>query len=71
MNPPPLVLDDQFVQDFFTWAVVRSAYSNESTYWYDQLRVAYGQGQTSLKLAAIELGRTLFESAEYAARNLD
>ena len=51
--------------------MVRSAYSNESTYWYDQLRVAYGQGQTSLKLAAIELGRTLFESAEYAARNLD
>src|SRR6185295_11490653 len=30
---------------------------------------AYAQGQTSLKLTAIELGRTLFESADYAGRN--
>ena len=71
VNPPPLVLDDQFVQNFFTWALSRNPTSSETTYWYDQLRVAYGQGQTSLKAAAIELGRTLFESAEYAARNRD
>ncbi|HEU4930536.1 MAG TPA: DUF4214 domain-containing protein, partial [Pyrinomonadaceae bacterium] len=71
VSPPTAVPDDQFVQNFFTWALIRSGSSSESTYWYDQLRVAYGQGQESLKLAAIELGRTLFESAEYAARNRD
>ena len=68
---PPTVLDDQFIANFFNWAVVRVPGGNESTYWNDQLRVAYGQGQTSLRLAAIELGKTLFESAEYAARNRD
>ena len=68
---PPLLLDDQFVQNFFTWALVRNPASSETTYWNDQLRVAYGQGQESLKMAAIEFGRTLFESAEYAARNRD
>jgi YD repeat-containing protein len=66
---PPSVLDDQFIANFFSWALVRSATANESTFWKDQLRVAYAQGQTSLKLAAVELGKTLFESAEYAARN--
>lgn len=67
--PPPTVLDDQFISNFFTWVLVRAPGGNEPTYWNDQLRVAYAQGQTSLKLAAIELGKTLFESAEYAARN--
>jgi YD repeat-containing protein len=68
LSPPP-VLDDQFVQNFFTYALARNPFSNESSYWYDHLRVAYGQGQESLKLAAVEFGRTLFESAEYAGRN--
>jgi len=71
MSPPPAVLDDQFVQNFFTWAVLRSPTSNEATFWDDQLRVAYAQGQTSVKLASVALGKTLFESAEYAARNRD
>ena len=71
LNSPPTVLDDQFVQNFFTWAVLRTATSNEATFWSDQLRVAYAQGQTSVKLAAVGLGKTLFESAEYAARNRD
>ncbi|HEU4769410.1 MAG TPA: DUF4214 domain-containing protein, partial [Pyrinomonadaceae bacterium] len=65
---PPAVLDDQFITDFFTAALLRAPTGTEPTYWKDQLRVAYGQGQTSLKLAAVELGKTLFESAEYAAR---
>lgn len=69
VNPPPPVLDNQFVQNFFSWTVARNPFSDENTYWYDQLRVGYGQGQEALKLAAIEFGRTLFESAEYAARN--
>lgn len=67
----PPIYDDQFIQNSFAWALARSPFSNESTYWYDQLRLAYGQSQESLKLAAIEFGRTLFESAEYAARNRD
>jgi hypothetical protein len=68
-NPPPPVLDDQFVQNFFTWTVLRAPTATEATYWKDQLRVAYAQGQPSVKLAAVEFGKTMFESAEYAARN--
>ncbi|HKY41650.1 MAG TPA: DUF4214 domain-containing protein, partial [Pyrinomonadaceae bacterium] len=68
-SPPPP--HDQFVQNFFTYALARSPNSEETTYWYDQLGVAHTNGSTSLKLAGIELGRTLFESAEYAARNRD
>ena len=68
---PPPVLDDQFIENFFNWAVLRALNGNEPTYWKDQFRVAYAQGQTSLKLAAVELGKTLFESAEYAARGRD
>src|SRR5689334_4345845 len=70
LNPPPLP-DDQFVQNFFSWTLLRSPLGAEPTYWNDQFRVAYGQGQTSLKLAAIELGKTLFESTDYAARQRD
>lgn len=66
---PPLVLDDQYVQNFFTWALLRGPSTDELTYWNDQFRVAYAHGQTSLQLVAIEFGKTLFESAEYAARN--
>lgn len=65
---PPTVWDDQFIANFFNWAVVRTPTGSEPTYWNDQLRVAYAQGQTSLKLAAVELGKTLFESAEYGNR---
>jgi YD repeat-containing protein len=65
---PPTVLDDQFIANFFYWALVRTPNGDEPTFWKDQLRMAHAQGQTSLKLAAVELGKTLFESAEYAAR---
>lgn len=68
--PPPLP-DDQFVQNFFSWALLRNPNSSEATYFHDQLRVAYPRGQTSLKLAAIELGKTLFEAAEYLNRGRD
>lgn len=71
VNSTPPMLDDQFVQNFFTWAVLRAPTSSEATFWHDQLRVAYAQGQTSVKLVAVALGKTLFESAEYAARNRD
>jgi YD repeat-containing protein len=63
---PPTVPDDQFITNFFTYAVLRAPAAAELTFWKDQLRVAHGQGPESLKLAAVELGKTLFESAEYA-----
>jgi YD repeat-containing protein len=65
---PTFISDDQFITNFFTYAVLRSPGGDEPTFWRDQLRVAHGQGSTSLKLAAVELGKTLFESAEYDAR---
>ena len=68
--PPPLY-EDQFIQNFFSLALLRSPSSDETLYWNYLLRAAYNQNQTSLKLAAIEFGRTLFESASYAARNRD
>jgi YD repeat-containing protein len=71
VSSPPTVLDDQFVQNFFTWTVLRTPTSNDATFWNDQLRVAYAQDQTSVKLAAVALGKTLFESAEYLNRNRD
>ena len=70
VSPPPLY-EDQFIQNFFSLALLRSATSEETLYWNDLLRAGYNQNQTSLKLAAIELGRTLFESASYLARNRD
>ena len=69
VHAPPPVLDDQFVLNFFNWTVSRAPYANESTFWNDQCRVAYAQGQTSVMLVGVALGKTLFESAEYAARN--
>ena len=68
---PPSVLDDQFILNFFNWALLRAPNGSEPTFWNDQLRVAYAQGQASVKLAAVELGKRLFESAEYAARQRD
>ncbi len=68
---PLTVLDEQFIANFFNWVLLRAPNGSEPTYWIDQFRIAYAQGQTSLKLAAVELGKTLFESAEYAARARD
>jgi YD repeat-containing protein len=70
LTPPP-VLDDQFIQNFFMWAVSRAPSGDEPGFWNDQFRVAYAQGQPSLNLIAVALGKTLFESAEYAARGRD
>ena len=40
---PPSVLDDQFIANFFTWALVRTPSGTEPTFWNDQLRVAYAR----------------------------
>ena len=66
--PPPL-LDHDYVQTFFQQALGRAVLSNELTYWTDTLRTAYANGQGSVAIATREMGKTLFESAEYAVRN--
>jgi len=66
--PPPLY-EDQFIQNFFSLVLPRTPTYDETLYWNYLLRAGYNQNQTSLKLAAIELGKTLFESASYLARN--
>jgi YD repeat-containing protein len=68
-DPPPAVFDSQFIQNFFNVALLRSATAEENPYWSYQLRAGYDVGPASLKLAATEMGRTLFESASYTARN--
>jgi hypothetical protein len=71
MRVLPLLYEDQFIQNFFNVALVRSATSEETLYWNYQLRAGYNESAWSLKSAAIEFGRTLFESAAYAARGRD
>lgn len=71
MRTLPLMYEDQFIQNFFNVALVRSATYEETLYWNYQLRAAYNDNGASLKFAAIELGRTLFESAAYDARGRD
>jgi hypothetical protein len=61
VTSPPLLYEDQFIQNFFTLGWARSATNDETLYWNYQLRGAYNQGSESLKNAAIELGRTLYE----------
>ncbi len=72
LNPvlPPMY-EDTFIQNFFSLVLLRSGSYEETLFWNFQLRAAYNQSQTSLKLGAIELGKTLFESASYAARQRD
>ena len=65
-SSPPFLPDDQYVQNFFSWALLRAPSTAELTYWNDQFRVAYANGQAALQLVAIEFGKTLFEAAEYA-----
>jgi hypothetical protein len=67
----PLMTDDTFIQSFFNWALVRSPDATETPFWNDELRRGYANSQSALILAAVELGKTLFESAEYATRNRD
>ena len=69
LSAPPTLLDDTFIDNFYSYALPGyTPLSNEKPYWRDQMRAGYSQGQTSLTLAAREMGRTLFESASYTAR---
>jgi YD repeat-containing protein len=71
MKVLPLLYEDQVIQNFFNVTLARTATYEETLYWNYQLRAGYNESAVSLKLAAIELGRTLFESAAYAARGRD
>ena len=71
VDPPPLLYEDQFIQNFFNLALARNSTYEETLYWNYGFRAAYNEGAVSLKLTAIEFGRTLFESAAYAARARD
>jgi len=71
MRVTPPIYEDQFIQNFFSLALARSATNEETLYWNYQFRSGYNDSAESLRLAAIELGRTLFESAVYAARGRD
>ena len=66
---PPTVLDDAFIDNFYQYALPSyTPHAQEKPYWRDQLRAAYNHGPDSVRLAAIEMGKTLFESAAYAER---
>lgn len=67
LSPTPIG-EDQYVQTFFQWALGHTPTTTEQAYWNDILRAAYAHAQTSMVMAAREMGKTLFESAEYAAR---
>ncbi|HLA12147.1 MAG TPA: DUF4214 domain-containing protein [Pyrinomonadaceae bacterium] len=69
MKAAPLpLLDDQFIENFFYWALGRYSNPTEATYWKDIHRSAYANGQGSIVLTEREMGKTLFESTEYALR---
>ncbi len=60
---------DGFVSNFLQWGLARQPCGDEGLYWSDVLRAAYPKGQSTMLLAMREFGMTVFESAEYAARN--
>src|SRR5690349_11111533 len=68
---PFTMYEDQFIQNFFTVALLRSATYDETLYWNYQYRAAYNDSAVAVKHSTIELGRTIFESAAYAARQRD
>jgi len=69
--PAPPLPDDQYIQNFFYWALLRYPNGTEPTYWNDIFRAAHANSQSSKVMATRELGKALFESSEYAARGRD
>lgn len=67
VSPTP-VSGDEYMQTFFQCALGRTPSPTEQSYWNDILRAAYAPAQSSMVMAAREMGKTLFESADYAAR---
>ena len=57
------------MQNFLQQGLNRPPNNSELPYWTDIMRSAYPQGQSSMLMSMTEFGMTVFESAEYAARN--
>lgn len=62
---------NQFVIDFHNAALARQPNSTELQYWDSNLEYSYAQATDSRLITAQELGRTLFESNDYAQRSRD
>lgn len=62
---------DAYTQNFVQWALARAPNPDEVNYWEDIFRAAYAHQQGSMTIAVREMARTMFESAEYAARGRD
>jgi uncharacterized protein DUF4214 len=60
---------DPYLQNFIQWALGRPPSTDEANYWKDILRNAYAHQQGSMLIALREMGRTIFESSDYAARS--
>jgi hypothetical protein len=67
-SPQPVNYIDQFIQDFHQSVEARTPSLTEFNYWNDILRRGHAAGSDSLRTAAVDFGRTLFESSEYLAR---
>jgi RHS repeat-associated protein len=65
------LLIDQFVKNFYQATLARQPNASELQSWTDQLRQAYYQGQSQLLSVARYMGRQIFKSPEYIARNRD
>ena len=59
---------DSYTENFIQQALARQANSVELNYWDDIFRAAYAHQQGSMMIAVREMARTVFESADYAAR---
>src|SRR6266436_2901576 len=60
---------DYYTQNFIQYALARPPSSDEVNYWQNIFRAAYAHGQDSMVLALREMGKTVFESSDYAARS--
>ncbi|OLE51636.1 MAG: hypothetical protein AUG51_22035 [Acidobacteria bacterium 13_1_20CM_3_53_8] len=60
-----------FIIDFFNGVWLRQPNSGEMQYWNDNIEQAYAQSADLRLLPAQEMGRSLFESADYVQRNRD
>jgi YD repeat-containing protein len=68
-SQPVFTFTEQFfIEKFFEKSVARTPSTAELNYWLDIFRKADATSHSALLLAVAELGKTLFESADYVAR---
>jgi hypothetical protein len=72
VSTPMLMSEDTYIDNFYNWALPGSTpLTDEKPYWRDQFRAGHARGPGSIVLAAIEMGKTLFESKKYDERGRD